>query len=301
MLASHSNIYIPPETWFLLPLVEQFPLTESLSTEQVEEVLAIITTHYRWPDLDIDASFMSAKIKVLASPTLRDICDIVYSTLAKRERKPRWGDKTPPYIEIVPQLMEVYPNSRFIHLVRDGHDVTKSFQAKGWYGPSLHSNTVEWKKALESAAGLVEKRFKDHVITVRYEDLVLHTETELCRICDFLGETFETGMLEQQTQSERLIPERERSIHEKITRKPVETDIYRWKRELSIFEILVVEAYIFKELDQAGYERMFKSSAWVPLFSLTRLICDGKTSILKSMVQLRATLTGNTNPKGIDA
>lgn len=301
MLASHSRLCMPPETWFLLPLVEKFPLAGALSNAQVTELLNIVTSHYRWPDLNINPTVISAKVNSLISPTLRDICNVIYSTLAESAGKQRWGDKTPPYIKILPQLVELYPNARFIHLVRDGHDVTKSFQSKGWYGPALHSNTIEWKTAAECMRRYEVEPWQDQLITIRYEALVQHTELELRKICNFLGEEFETTMLEKQPHAEHLIPERERKIHEKITRKPADTDTFRWKRELSALEILIIESYIYSELDQSGYERMYKGVNWIPVFAMTRFLCDSTTSGLKFLVSLKNILTGNAKSKRIDA
>lgn len=300
MLACHSRLCIPPETWFLLPLVEKFPLTDILSNAQVAEIMNIVTTHYRWPDLNLDQAVILAKVNSLTSPTLSSICNVIYSTLTDIAEKPRWGDKTPPYIKVLPQIIELYPNAQFLHLVRDGHDVTKSFQVKGWYGHSLHSNTIEWKTAIQCARRYSDKFAKSQLITVRYENLVQHTETELRRICDFLGEEFETEMLERQPHLEELIPERERHIHQKITRKPTENDVYRWKRELSAGDNLIIEAYLYNELDQAGYERMYKSSIWVPVFALTRLLCGSTTIAIEGLVSLKGFLAGNIRSKKID-
>ena len=37
ILSSHSRIGIPPETWFILPLIEKVPMTSILTITEVEK------------------------------------------------------------------------------------------------------------------------------------------------------------------------------------------------------------------------------------------------------------------------
>ena len=55
MLASHSRLAIPPETWYLIPLLERFGVDQRLNADEVELAISIITSHYRWPDMRFDA------------------------------------------------------------------------------------------------------------------------------------------------------------------------------------------------------------------------------------------------------
>jgi hypothetical protein len=62
VISGHSRIHIPPETWFLLPLVEQLPLAEPLSPAQVAAALDIILGHHRWADMQMDAGELRAAV-----------------------------------------------------------------------------------------------------------------------------------------------------------------------------------------------------------------------------------------------
>ena len=73
-------------------------------------------------------------------------------------------------------MIRLFPGARFIHLCRDGRDVVKSFQQRGWYGPWLHENTREWNEALAYRERWNHIDAKSSILDVRYEDLVLDTE-----------------------------------------------------------------------------------------------------------------------------
>src|SRR5512140_952364 len=95
------------------------------------------------------------------------------------EGKKRWGAKTPGYIEIVPALAALFGDARFIHLIRDGRDVAKSYERAGWHGPWMLGYTREWSRAMELDEKLAGTSLNERVLRVRYEDLVLDPEATL--------------------------------------------------------------------------------------------------------------------------
>ena len=273
ILASHSRIAIPPETWFVRLVVKQFPLDRGLSPAELDRALEIITSHYRWPDMDVNTDEYLAEVRALDRPHIRQVVESIYRRHLDEAGKSRWGDKTPGYIEVIPQLAKVFPGAKFIHLVRDGRDVVRSFRATGWYGPWLHSNAAEWLESLEYDEQWSRSPLAGCILTVRYEDLVLKTEECVQGICAFLGEEFEPQMLLWQTNVDRLVPSRELVIHEKLKNTPKASDVGRWKHDMSSREIFVCESFMGHHLARAGYERKFKSAFWAPVFAATRWYC----------------------------
>src|SRR6478672_7956226 len=51
----------------------------------------------------------------------------VFEVYAQHEGKPRWGDKTPLYMQHLPLLERLFPDGLWVHLVRDGRDAALSF------------------------------------------------------------------------------------------------------------------------------------------------------------------------------
>lgn len=286
MLASHSRLTIPPETWYLIPLLQRFSIDRRLNADEVEGAVSIVTSHYRWPDMRLSAQDFRREALRLAEPNLRDLVELIYRSHVRAEGKVRWGDKTPVYIEILPQLAAMYPNSRFIHLIRDGRDVAKSFQATDWVGPWLHENAGEWRRALECHWRWVHSDLRDRILQVRYEDLVLETEGTLRRICKFIGEEFEPRMLFWQLKVDEQIPARERDVHAKLKLQPAAESVARWKREMSARETFVAEAFMGSDLTRLGYERRYPSRFLTPAFVLTRLYC--RTILPVVELQIRA-------------
>ncbi len=204
---------------------------------------------------------------------LRDLVEIVYRSHMEAEGKSRWGDKTPAYIEIIPSLAAMFDDAKFIHLIRDGRDVAKSFQRQGWHGPWMHGYTREWLTAVELDMRLSKTQLNERILRVLYEDLVLHPEVTLRRICAFIDEQFEDQMLQWHGKVDNSIPVREKNIHSSLGRDMNPSDVSRWKREMTSREIFVAEALIGTQLSHFGYERRYRSKLWSPLLAVTRIYC----------------------------
>jgi hypothetical protein len=270
MLASHSRLVIPPETWFLIPLVKRFSIDRRLSADEIESAVSIMTNHYRWPDMKLDAQEFRRRVGELRAPLLRDLADVVYRWHKESEGKVRWGDKTPPYVEIVPQLARIYPEAVFIHLVRDGRDVALSFRVTGWIGSRwLHENAGEWLRAIEWHWRWSRSELRKRILLIRYEDLVLETEATLREICRFIGEEFEPQMLSWERLVDAQVPSHERAQHTKLKLKIGREGIARWKREMSTRGTFVCEAIMGSHLRRLGYELRYSSPLWKPVFALT--------------------------------
>jgi Sulfotransferase family len=297
MLVSHSRLTVPPETYFLIPLVKRFRIDRPLTPVELESAVSMMTGSSNpraamadkrqrrisdgelallrrfWPDLKFGAQDFQRKVYRLTQPYLRDVVEVVYRRNMEAEGKVRWGNKTPAYIEILPELARMYPNSRFIHVIRDGRDVAKSLQATGWFGRWLHDNATVWTKALEYQSRWSQSGFRDRILEVRYESLVLDTEATLREICRFLGEDFEPQMLAWESKVDEQIPARQSGYHPKLKLRIGSEGIARWKLAMSAREAFVCEAFMGLHLTRLRYERRYGSRLWAPAFALTRGYC----------------------------
>lgn len=270
ILCGHSRLHIPPETRFISDLVSRFPLDTPLSPDQVKQAANIMAADYRWPDMDMTAEDLHARAASLNAPRLTDLIDLPYLEHLRRVGKPRFGDKSPPYIAIVPQLMALYPDARFIHLIRDGRDVTVSFVDAGFskQGYRSYHRNFEWSSAIRLARQFQSSPDGHRILDVRYEELVRDQELLVRRVCDFLGETFEPDMLRYRERTD-LVPTRERKIHGNLDRPISEDSVAVWRRKLSSIESFAIESFLRDDLDRLGYPPRYSSPVWWPLQAAT--------------------------------
>jgi hypothetical protein len=99
-----------------------------------------------------------------------------------------FADSTPVNMMQANYLYRLFPEARFVNMVRDGRDVAFSVAAEKW-GPNDPFKALDWwaNRVLraEQALGVIPK---DQRITLRLEDLVVRErENSIKLILDFLG------------------------------------------------------------------------------------------------------------------
>ena len=138
------------------------------------------------------------------------------------------------------RCLQIWPNARFIHLVRDPRDVARSAMGMGWAG-NTWKGVEGWLEAEETWERVCSLVQPDRRIDVRYESFALRPQDELRRICGLLGVSYEPGMLDFDRRSTYQRPD------------PALVD--QWKTRASKREIGWVETRAGTRMEALGYER----------------------------------------------
>ena len=93
------------------------------------------------------------------------------------------------------RILDLAPDVRILHLVRDPRDVARSAIGMGWAGNVYHGARI-WQRAEQAWEENLHRFSPGQVHEVRYEDLVRTPETTLSEACAFLGVAYEPGMLD---------------------------------------------------------------------------------------------------------
>ena len=277
MLAGHSRLHIPPETWFVRGLVERLPADQPLDRAQVEVAVAQMTGHERWPDMQFPAVELRRRARALELPTLGNLISLVYEWQGQLAGKPRVGGKTPHYFRILPQLATLFPEALFIHLIRDGRDVAVSWIDAGWN--RYHEPDFEWVAAMRARQAWTRSTLAGRIHETRYESLVSDPTATLRSICQFLGETFEPAMLDWQ-QRLPLVAPRDRHLHRRLSQPLSADSIAVWRTRLRPWELFAIESCIGSWLRSAGYEPHF-AGRWRPLLRATATLLRSTSPLLR--------------------
>jgi len=110
-----------------------------------------------------------------------------------------WGDKSPWYITEIPLLSRLYPDARFIHIIRDVRDYCLSMN-NNW-GKNMIRAAQRWTDEIEKAR--LDGACVAAYMEVKYESLLEDPERELKGICEFLCIDFDRRILSLSKPSER--------------------------------------------------------------------------------------------------
>jgi Sulfotransferase family len=254
MLDSHPDLAIPPETHFVVPMAMRRRHYERDGFDH-SRFLADLFTRFggrmrRW---GLDRATVAEALARSAPTGTPEALRAVYGAYAARHRKPRYGDKTPVHVLNLPLLGALFPESRFVHIIRDGRDSTVSYLAQEWGPTTVAEGALRWRRAIHAGrregARLGPTRYRE----VRYEALVNDPEAELRPLCSFLGLSFHPAVLRYHLNAERLISETDES-HSRL-RQPPTAGVRDWRRDMSASDIALFEALAGDALEDLGYER----------------------------------------------
>jgi hypothetical protein len=196
-----------------------------------------------WPEretllerLETDRRYRAQGFEILPGLAGRALMDSFLSQTRERQGgKSRVGATFHRHFD---RVVDLWPEARIVHLLRDGRDVAMSRIGMGWAGNPWTSCAAwlrmeqSWDRVAPGAAG------RSHEL--RYEDLVTRPEETLRSLCDFLSLDWEP---------EALLSYPERSRYGPPDAKLAE----QWRRKLSQRELELLEHEIGAMLERRGY------------------------------------------------
>jgi hypothetical protein len=204
LLDCHRQIAITPEThwiprWFHNSQAKGITPEGRVS----KKLLRKLSAHPRFIELGVFPRKEHFRVQGEGRVSYAHFVSSLFDIYGEQQGKPLVGDKTPGYAREVATLHELWPNAKFVHLIRDGRDVALSIRdwprARNWNAgegaarfrtwtedPLLTAALWwEWHVRLAREAGNALGTALYH--EVRYEALVDRPADECRTVCDFMG------------------------------------------------------------------------------------------------------------------
>ncbi|SDF44642.1 Sulfotransferase family protein [Limimonas halophila] len=256
LLQAGGAIHIPPENHALKGIVwDAARRPRRKWTPTVNAVCSAIEYRSLFADWEMPLRPLAVALTELPADehSLARIVAAIYREHAARTGAPaRWGDKTPLNVLAMDEIRALFPDARFLHIVRDGVDVTHSMVKDG-LRPSLHQASTQWAR-FTRAGELFAARHPEQVLTLHYENLVTAPETELQRICPFAELPLSERMLEVTVDLPGMTDVRRQAHHANVANPVTPTSIGRGRRALSRADRAAIAPYIGAGLARFGYE-----------------------------------------------
>lgn len=260
MLDAHPAIAVAPETHF----IRRFWLRRSRypmdTTQQVTQLVDDIIAQPEFLEMGLDPHhYRSYAIR------LRDHSDLLrllLSQFAARQGKQIVGEKTPNHLLYMNVLNELFPDARFVHLVRDPRAVVNSWRTVPWSRGSPRRDAEVWRR-YESTARKQNRQLGDAIMTVYYEDLLTSPGAVLSEVCRHLGVAFTPSMLDYHIQTSTINVVRE-PWKERAT-EPLDVSSHsRWRMDMPTKAVREVESVVWTEMTRHGYKAISHPAVLIP-------------------------------------
>ncbi len=175
-----------------------------------------------------------------------------FKMYAKRGNKSIWGDKSPGYMFYMKELKKLFPESKFIYIIRDVRDNCLSI-ANTWnwspYRAAQLCNDCIKKCRIDSQSYLNNDYFE-----IKFENLLENPEVELKKLCNFLNVSFEKSMMTLKGRTEEF-------GDAKYVIGIMAGNKNKWKTKMPEDMIRKIETISYEMLKALNYDVVFANSS----------------------------------------
>jgi hypothetical protein len=202
MLATQEGIYTLPETHFFNVVEKKIEIDEDggIRLSCLDEVFKKIYEK-------MDFSFNEEELKVIKDDSVnkrltskilfeRIIYKFISKEVANSDLKFRWMEKTPNHLYFIDRIYDLYPESKFIHIIR--HPAAAILSRKKNF-PFNKDTPIErlvefWKRSIKCAEAF-KKKYPDSIYSLKYEDLAYDYRKEMISIFEFLNISYNINVI----------------------------------------------------------------------------------------------------------
>lgn len=257
MLGMHTECLTVPESQFKIDVLRNVNLNEDKAN--LLSVLNMIKKHprFRLWSLDIDSTPISEDTS--CSQLIEWIVK-KYGEKVGKETCRVWVDHTPANIRYGTTLLNLFPEAKMVHIVRDGRAVASSIMRLDW-GPNTIIEAARWWVEKVGYGLAAESSWGSQIIRLKYEDLVSEPEHTLKTLCAFLNIDYQASMVAGHGFK---VPAYTAKQHVLVGKKPDVKRVNAWKEELTPRQVEIFESLTGDFLSYLGYDLKYGVKARKP-------------------------------------
>lgn len=153
MLDRHPDLYLFNETHWIPKLHESFG-SEPAPTEEMLRVVDNTRHVTGKPTTFVSEDMRRELLEHRSYLTVRGFVDRLGGLIAAEANKSLWADKTPDYCVHIDLLGKLWPEARFIHLIRNGAAVALSMARHPGYQVLAAEHQLSWTSMAYGASNL---------------------------------------------------------------------------------------------------------------------------------------------------
>lgn len=251
LLAHHPSIAVAPESHFIPHLFESKQFTDPIEAKQIGPIVDDLLKENKFRDWKFSRSELTQKLRQQAphskSELIREIL-LIYCRRDFDDFDVYGLKKGGKYYSVLNQISNLLPQSRFIHIVRDGRAVFNSkmktlhSETKEPLGTDPIREALDWKHRLEAFTRFATNN-PDCTLEIQYESLIRNPEKTLEKVFTFLdvpAGKFDYASIRDPNEK-YFVPARWDKFHHNISNEPKTNRISAWKEELTYDEIALFE------------------------------------------------------------
>jgi hypothetical protein len=263
IVGAHPQIAITPEAhWIPLWFEERKGLTpEGLVTP---DLIDLLLEHSKFANFRIGREDLLALVETDARRlSFASFVAGIFGLYGKAQGKALVGNKTPDSVRRIRTLHTLWPEARFVHVIRDGRDVVLSLmnwskvrQKKPgtfptWKDDPVITAALWWELNVRSGLQAARWLGPELYYEMLYESLVVNPAEECAALCAFLDLPYDEAMLRFYETRARNEP----GVAADQPWRPITAGLRDWRSQMPAANVEKFEAAAGELVDELGYPR----------------------------------------------
>jgi len=263
LMSSHPSFSSAPETHFFTYMMKPIKnwKNSKLNHKQLDFLFERFTLK---PQIKLDTDFkkyiknLAGKEGIAPAVMLNEL--MIYFAKKSGAKSKRWIEKTPRHAGLIQEILILYPNAKFIYIIRDPRDVVsstlrfldfKSEKNRWWH---CAKRAEMWKIEVENALKIISSVDKKYVMVIRYDDIVQDPEDSLKKIMEFLNEKYYDKSLEDFSKNYRNVTLPFEESYKNLASVGKIVDCRGiWKKRMSENDARIVETICYQLMVKYNY------------------------------------------------
>lgn len=250
ILNAHSEIAIPEEARFLSPILSKDCANKIYTGNELQNLIQYLRKNSQFALWNFDTTDFFNQLEACEEISVKDLISLMYTSYCNKEGKQIWGDKS-LFFGSIEILHELFPDARFIHIVRDGRDIFDSWRKMDKTKSNPAVMALDWTYKEKSINNAFTHIPANKQLTLRYEDLLKNPQEAVTLVCDFLDIPYEDTLLEFYKSSDKYIGKHHSEL---IFRKIDNQNTMKWKKTLNSRELAIFTSLARPLLEKYDYE-----------------------------------------------
>jgi len=278
---AHPNVRIAPEFPIFLPLYQKFRKVKDWDEATIRSFVDHLYDKHKFnnrtlENLKIDREQYTADIlEMQHKGNIQDFLkSINYHSFSLYEKKNTLliGDKNPLYSIYAKRFLKIFPEAKFICIIRDYRDnfvSMKKLEELKLEAPILTLQVYRWRYVLKLFIAC-RKKYPGRFLIMKYEDLVTEQEKVFKELCEFTGIPFDPVVFDFYKKKEETMKAYNNPLVGKFhgnLMKPINTGrMNLYKKDLTEKQIRMADQVAGKYGDLLNYKKEypgFNTGLWI--------------------------------------
>ncbi len=272
---AHPNINFPPECQFIINLYPKYGKIVYWNERDITDFYNDLINQFLFDTWNINnESLLKSLLKYTGNNTYGTICKVVYNeynSLFDKQNILFFGDKNPGYAIYTTTLIKIFPEAKFINIIRDYRDNFVSIKNVDFELPIPSLVAQKWKYFFKKFNKDSKAKPSSYNV-INYEKLAVQPEIYFKALCEFIGTSYTPEVFNFHEKKDEIMkhypPGYIKSYHSSLMHRINTSKIGVWKKQLSTKQVKLLDFTIGKVAEKAGYEREYTEfNIWISIIA----------------------------------